>query len=201
MKEQARKLGQRSSPLILIVTEGSDTEPNYFNALRTQWHLTSVKVRAADSSAPSHVVGTAIRLRDEAKQASRQGGFRAPFDEVWAVFDQDQHTTLTEALAQARREGVKVAFSKPCFEIWLILHFILSLKPMITADQVEEELGRHLPEYSKTMNLEGLVARAEEAVTNASKLEDRLKAPEMAAYPCTTVHHLVRSLANLRRNP
>lgn len=50
-------------------------------------------------------------------------------DEVWAVVDQDQHSTLKDALALARREGVKVALSKPCFEVWLLLHHDLLREP------------------------------------------------------------------------
>jgi hypothetical protein len=158
-------------------------------------------VRKSSASAPIHVVETAIRLRDEAAKASRSSAFQAPYDEVWAVIDEDQHTTLKEALALARREGVKVAISKPCFELWLLLHVLPSLKPLATPYQVHAELVDRLPNYSKSMEMDGLVQMAEMAISNAETVETRLKERGMGDYPTTTVHYLVRALAALRREP
>jgi hypothetical protein len=192
---------RRASPLILIVTEGEETEPQYFEALKVQWRLTGIKVKRASASAPIHVVETAIRLREEAAKASRGSAFQAPYDEVWAVMDQDEHTTLRGALTLARQKSVKVAISKPCFELWLLLHFIPSLKPLTTSDQVQAELVRHLSGYSKSMKMDELVQLAEKAIANAETVENRLKDPGMSNYPSTTVHHLIRALAALRREP
>ena len=43
-------------------------------------------------------------------------------DEVWAVFDRDEHPNFDQAIDRCRRAGVRVARSNPCFELWLILH-------------------------------------------------------------------------------
>ena len=45
-----------------------------------------------------------------------------PFDEVWCVFDRDAHANVPKALSEARDSGICVAFSDPCFELWLVLH-------------------------------------------------------------------------------
>ncbi|WP_084734299.1 RloB family protein [Rhodococcus sp. RD6.2] len=42
--------------------------------------------------------------------------------EVWIVVDRDDHAYLEDALRTALREGIRVAFSNPCFEVWPILH-------------------------------------------------------------------------------
>jgi hypothetical protein len=55
----------------------------------------------------------------------------AEIDEVWCVFDVEwpkndpdvQKKALKEAVEEARKGGVKLAISNPCFELWLILHF------------------------------------------------------------------------------
>ena len=44
-------------------------------------------------------------------------------DEVWAFFDRDQWSDIPQVFAAARRAGVRVAFSHPAFELWLMLHF------------------------------------------------------------------------------
>jgi len=50
----------------------------------------------------------------------------AEIDEFWCVFDVEwprNHPGLGEAVLQARANGIKLAVSNPCFELWLILHF------------------------------------------------------------------------------
>ena len=49
------------------------------------------------------------------------------FDEVWAVFDHDNHPARKEAFEKAKKvidgKVVKIAFSSIAFEYYLILHF------------------------------------------------------------------------------
>jgi hypothetical protein len=47
-------------------------------------------------------------------------------DQCWCVFDVEwprNHPNLDRALQLADAEGINVAVSNPCFELWLILHF------------------------------------------------------------------------------
>jgi hypothetical protein len=55
-------------------------------------------------------------------------------------------------LAEARRQGVNVALSKPCFELWLLLHHIddTALGMLPAARDVENRLRSVLGEYNKT---------------------------------------------------
>jgi hypothetical protein len=39
------------------------------------------------------------------------------------VFDRDQHPNVDALIRQAEDAGVSVAFSHPCFELWLLVHF------------------------------------------------------------------------------
>jgi len=39
------------------------------------------------------------------------------------MFDRDEHHEIPEAFARAKREGIKVVFSNPSFDLWLLLHF------------------------------------------------------------------------------
>jgi RloB-like protein len=50
----------------------------------------------------------------------------AEIDEFWCVFDVEwpkNHPGLLEAVQQAHANGIHLAISNPCFELWLILHF------------------------------------------------------------------------------
>ena len=46
----------------------------------------------------------------------------ADYDEIWCVFDIDEHPNVPQAVEEARQVGVEVAVSNPCFELWLVLH-------------------------------------------------------------------------------
>jgi len=121
-----RPLG-RASPgdaprRIAVFTEGEKTEPDYI----TYWsrvHRERVQVPIwHDLGAPMTVVTRAVeQKRDEDKEAKRGRG-RAS-DEYWCVIDVDQHPNLGPAVEKAIANGIRVAVSNPCIELWFILHF------------------------------------------------------------------------------
>jgi RloB-like protein len=43
--------------------------------------------------------------------------------QVWALFDRDQHSRIEQAFAAAAPTPIRVAFSHPSFDLWLLLHF------------------------------------------------------------------------------
>ena len=67
---------------------------------------------------PRAVVERAItelrKLRDD-KLASK--------DTAWAMFDRDEHPRFDEARIMARDNGISMAISNPCFELWGIFHY------------------------------------------------------------------------------
>jgi hypothetical protein len=44
------------------------------------------------------------------------------FDEIWCIFDRDDHNSFDEATQAAAKAGIQIAVSNPCFELWLVLH-------------------------------------------------------------------------------
>jgi hypothetical protein len=112
-------------PLILVVCEGRVTEPEYVEAFRIAHGANTVRVRVESPGGdPRALVDRAVELRNEAEREARRA--RDPnlrYDEVWCVFDVDQHPRLDDALAMAARSSIELAVSNPCFELWLLLHF------------------------------------------------------------------------------
>jgi hypothetical protein len=78
-------------------------------------------------------------------------------DERWMLLDTDHVTQGTHlpgflrALQTAAAQGVNVALSKPCFELWLLLHHELetAVSTLRNAREVEEALRARLGEYNK----------------------------------------------------
>lgn len=111
---------------IVIFCEGERTEPEYLEALRRQpWVRDTAAVdlrveRPRGGNDPSTLVTRAVRARLKALEEKDE------IDEFWCVFDvewPENHAGLEDAVEAAERQGVHLAISNPCFELWLILHF------------------------------------------------------------------------------
>ena len=112
-----RRVGQRErSAVILVLTEGEVTEREYLHLVCPD----SVKLQFGKK------ISSPIRLVEEAERAQRADRGRPAvnksFDEIWCVFDRDDHHRFDEATRAAARAEIRTAVSNPCFELWLILH-------------------------------------------------------------------------------
>jgi hypothetical protein len=106
---------------LLVFSEGEATEEGY---LLHYWRL----YRRAVTVEIDGFHGTPLALVQRAVKAKRQNERAAPrrgraHDEVWCVFDVDDHPRLAEGLALAREHGIHLAISNPCIELWFLLHF------------------------------------------------------------------------------
>ena len=128
-RDRNRKPARRQAfrdprPRLLIVCEGEKTETQYFEQFARFHRNSLVKVEVApehDKALPA--VRIAKRLKAEASaSAKREGDANLKYDAVWCVFDVDEHPHVPEALVMAQKNGIKIALSNPCFELWLILH-------------------------------------------------------------------------------
>lgn len=211
-KQLERRIGYRSGhDRILIVSEGSKTEPNYFNEIRgaLRLHSASVVVRPSElGTAPIQVVQYAVQLFLEGDR-HRKIQARA-FDQVFAVFDRDDHESYFNALKLAEgldrkhkndnKESVRFQAipSVPSFELWLLLHFEDIQSPIERCD-VMRRLKRHIPQYEKGCENSFALTSCclDEAYARADSLALRNSGythPE----PYTAVAHLVRLLTGLR---
>lgn len=103
--------------VVRVLTEGRISEPQYLSAMVDPQR---VVVDSRDSGlVPKPLVDRARALVRRQKKQDRDDRF----DEIWCVFDRDDHPGVKGAIQEARDLGVGVAFSNPCFELWLVLHF------------------------------------------------------------------------------
>ena len=210
-RQLQRKAGQRASyDRILIVSEGSKTEPNYFNEIRAAYrlHTANVQVRASQlGTAPIQVVQYARQLF-EVGDRHKNIQPRA-FEQVYAVFDRDDHDSYFNALRLAESlDGklkndlkslvvFKAIASVPSFELWLLLHFDNILAP-IHRDEVMRRLMRYLPAYEKGNDraFETTREHLELATQRADALASRFTA-DSAPEPYTAIAELVKRLTTL----
>lgn len=109
--------------VIKIVSEGRVTEPEYLN-IWAHRNRSTVRVEFDTTHGdPLTLVRRAVRLEKASQRNARRKGGAPDHDEIWCMFDVDEHPHLTEALLLARDRGICVAMTNPCFELWLALHW------------------------------------------------------------------------------
>lgn len=211
-RQLERKLNRRASyDRILIVSEGSKTEPNYFKEIRSVFRLHSANVEVQPSALgtePLQVVEYARELFE--KGDSHKGVRSRVFEQVYAVFDRDDHRTYHSALERARgldgrlrndlRQPVRFAAipSRPSFEFWLLLHFE-DVHHLMHRDDVLRRLKRYLLDYEKGYGraFAETKARLQTAIDRANILKQRGD-PADDEEPYTGVVELVDLLINLK---
>jgi RloB-like protein len=167
---------------ILIVCEGAVTEAGYFKALRAAFRNPLVAVEIDDEGGvPKTLVERAVARKRAADRdaKSRRDEFLS-YDEVWCVFDVDAHPHLPDARQQARDNGIFLAISNPCFELWALLHF-QDHTAHIEREDASRRLKRHLPRYEKALPFARLHPTYNEAVQRARELDRSVRTQTIQA--------------------
>lgn len=106
--------------VIRVLTEGAVTEPCYL----AEWNRRNRDIHIDFAGYGMDPLSLVRRAREHQKH-NRQSGTgprKTKFDEIWCVFDVDEHANLCQALLEARQNGIKITLSNPCFELWPVLH-------------------------------------------------------------------------------
>ncbi len=193
-----RKPSRAESQRFILICEGEKTEPAYFKALKANYlgALISIEFVAA--------AGTPITIKDKAKArmaALRQERRRNPSahaDTVWAVFDRDNHDYIAEAMVGCESAGAKIAYSNPCFEVWLILHHV-DYHAADDRHQVQKRYqkldAKYDPDGSKTPDCTFLLENIEAAEERAeNQCKCRVEEDTPLGRPSTTVYKLTRAI-------
>lgn len=186
----------------VLFCEGSNTEPAYFSAIRKVWigALIEIETRPGVGS-PITVAKEALGLARGMGLSSRSRRRKNSFEEndwVWAIFDRDDHERYSEAVAVCEENGIGVARSNPCFELWLILHETDYDRPD-GRHVVQRELERLRKEYDrnrrKVPDCEEMVTRLLDAETRSeAQLRRRVDEGSPFGPPSTTVGALTREI-------
>ncbi len=143
---------------ILIICEGSTTEPNYFDSLRDlsikQVPEYRIKIRPLPENDKIEITQASPATQRQGRKSrqinnvevkeqpvpeeyaaqplryvweAQQGLVDGTYDEVWAVFDLDEHPRHAEAFTLCKEtingKSVQIAFSSISFETWILLHY------------------------------------------------------------------------------
>lgn len=123
---------------ILVVTEGTRTEPQYverLNSFLRSRGATAIVKPVGVGKDPLKVVRKCIEERDKAVAGEKS------YDSCVCLVDVDQHHTLMRASELARQESILVLISNLKFETWLRWH-AEGLRSPLTSPQLDELTAR-----------------------------------------------------------
>ncbi|MRR07377.1 MAG: RloB domain-containing protein [Deltaproteobacteria bacterium] len=135
----------RDDRLFIVACDDTYAPKQYFDF----FEIPRVKVHVVPTedtrSAAQHVLNRLLQYEHEED------------DELWLVLDTDHYASgshlpgFITAISEAKQRGVNIALSKPCFEIWLLLHHLEETSVTVLADasEVEALLRATLGEYNK----------------------------------------------------
>ena len=163
---------------MLIATNGESTERTYFDSLKRESWIRAKVVVVFERGSPVELVRGASRRQQE-----------NDYDEAWAVCDVDDYPTR-DASTEARRSEVRLAWSNPCFEVWLLLHLGNHAGYVENAKKARDLLRRYIPNWDKTaLDFD----RFRDGVADACRRAARLDPPP-DGNPSTSVEELVAAL-------
>ena len=195
-------------PQIVVVCEGARTEVEYLGNFRADHGHNLIRLETiGGAGTPDRVVGRAIESRRIlVREAGRKNAnsYDKEFS-VWAMFDIDEHPDVRQARERAAEAGVNVAVSNPCIELWALLHFLDSDRPLHRRE-AQATLHKFMPKYDHDANPCFEYGKMREHYTDAvrrSRIFIRRREEEGSPLgnPCSTVHDLLEDIRQSCRAP
>ena len=210
-KARERTTGKRGVPkpdAILICSEGTETEPNYFQGLADY-----INEKCGDNITSKPILipqgigrQTTTLVNETDKIVARS---KKMYKQVWVVFDEDGDTHFDEAIRIAKQKGYQVAWSNKSFEYWMFLHFNYSQTALQQGDwtrKIDEIFKRNGinpngydkndPKIFEIVTANGGLKKA---VANAKRVEVENSYSDgmlpSRCNPCTKVYKLIEELA------
>ncbi|HLO88076.1 MAG TPA: RloB family protein [Nostocaceae cyanobacterium] len=144
--------------LYIIAAEGYKTESNYFSQLVTQYEenfrISNFHVEFIDrlQSGDSHPDSVYQTILEFSKELEHKYQLRENYDELWLIIDTDDYENRKQSILNLVQQCntnslYKLGLSNPCFEIWLILHFV----------DLETEIKDYIPEENNDKTLKDYI--------------------------------------------
>lgn len=182
-----------------MLTEGRVTEPEYVRQLAGRLGIAGGAIVLEDVPAvdPATLLKRAKELRADNKRAAKRG--QEPLVDQWWILSDTEgprhpHPKIKETAVAARQAGISIAFSDPCFEYWLLLHYVYTTGGELEAKDMVKRLGEFIPGYgvkSKHPELgdatENLVRARERRKGPRAQREDRIRLPSDRCGPLRPV--------------
>lgn len=190
---------------IVIAVEGKNnkTESLYFKNFENRYSPFSITIASGNDTDPVKLV------KSLEKAIKTRGVDLTQGDMAYVIFDTDTNPNKNKSIAEARKYaskiGIKVITSAPCFELWLLLHYVFT-SSFMDNKEVYNALKQYCSKYTKNYNIfSDIFPNVNEAIKNAKRLEQEhirngCKIGNVEANPNTEVYKIVECLMNYNNN-
>lgn len=116
-KKRDSRSGQRVPRLghYMVITNARKTEPEYFKKFRDsipEIYRDKIVIKVLP-----------VDTKELLNKAVEFIGMNPQFAEAWIVLDRDQEVNFDKLIRDAKKLGIQVGWSNPCFEIWLFAYW------------------------------------------------------------------------------
>jgi hypothetical protein len=183
---------RRLKKTYLIVCEGA-CEELYFKGLKRCEQLKNINVEVINPSISTpyeifHYAGEELMKRE--------------YDAVFCVIGGDVLGNKEDTGKKARRKGVTAIVSRPCFELWFLLHYKYTGREFHNCGElISKELLKFIPDYEKSKRYHAkksfyiiLKASLETAMLNAGRLENENMKNNKPTGTSTDIYKLVKQI-------
>ncbi len=184
----------RDDRLFIIACDDTYAPQQYFDFFR----LSRIKIHVVPTedgtSAAKHVLERLLKFDYETD------------DERWLLLDTDHVVqgnhlkSIRQTIRRALKHKVKIAFSKPCFELWLLLHLSeeIDVSTLANAKEVEKLLRNKMGEYNKINLKEEHYPRSSvvRAIQRAEKLDRIVQGGAIPKANTTRIYKLWKEIIN-----
>ncbi len=172
------------------------TEKNYFKNFQNRKNDYTLKFIPTHNSEPESMM-------KYAKKRLAANGYNKDNDQVFLLVDVDNDTKRNEIIrknlqVKAKKNKYKYIFSNPCFELRFLNHFKFTLKQYSNQDELIADLKKYIPNYSKNLEVFGLLIDEIKVAIVNSKNQLKNKNSDVPATPGTLVFELISLLHYLK---
>jgi len=152
-------------PTVLVVTEGL-TEKIYLDRFRERDAGFNLIVKRSPEQRPEKILKFCESQMVERGLNPRDG------HAAYCVFDTDytSEDKLQYILDRAKKKGIGIIISKPCFEAFFLLHFTSNIDSLASPKDAKEELRQYLEDYSESKDYwKKLLPMQQEAINRSRR--------------------------------
>lgn len=195
--------GKIPTQTLWLFCEGSKTEKNYFSRICYIERINRLKIKVIDSSNTDAlgVVKYAMNYKKAHPRDFEKG------DLTFCVFDCDSNSNeqLEKCEAIAKKSRIQCIFSNPCFEYWILCHFVYH-PSQLDSNELIEKIKVHYPKYAKNDEdiYSNTCSKLNTALDNSVRVNDshckkRLKLLSRESNPCTLVSEIMNQINKIKK--
>ena len=206
---------KKTHPVVVVVCEGTKTEPTYFRRFREKYRRNIIVDVASKRDNLSNLIQETVKRRND-----HIAGLENEEDcSAWCVIDADvdyktpgNHIIRNNQIKEAQKEAgnvIKIALSNPCFELWFLLHYIYTTSQMRNYNDVMKELSKQkgFEKYEKIRDVFDILEdKLEIAKKNAESLQqhhinqNKTDLFDVSATPYTNIWELIAIIQKSESN-